>query len=40
MEEQKEIAMTLNQLFLLMEFLPDGVSLEISLEKEEDEERT
>ena len=34
MEEQKEIAMTLNQLFLLMEFLPDGVSLEISLEKE------
>lgn len=36
MEEQKEIAMTLNQLFLLMEFLPDGVSLEVSWEGEKD----
>lgn len=40
MEEQKENVMTWNQLFLLMEFLPDGVSLEVSWEREKDEERT
>lgn len=40
MEEQKEIAMTRNQLFLLMEFLPDGVILEVSWEGEKDGERT
>ena len=36
MEEQKEMAMTLNQLFLLFEFLPDGVILEVSCEGEKD----
>lgn len=32
MEEQKELTITLNQLLLLMELLPDGVSLEVSWE--------
>lgn len=40
MEEQKEIAMTLNQLLLLLELLPDGVSLEVLWEGEKDGGRT
>lgn len=36
MEEKKEVTMTPNQLFLLLEFLPDGTVLEILWEEEPD----